>query len=386
MKKIAAIACIVFAFCSSLKAQSSVVRLQSVVIPFESGLLTDLLADFEKTTGYHVQVNTSDQPYTFARQGAADLVLSHYGHDQVDDFMADGLGLWPRTVFASQSVLIGPASDPAGIRGMQDAVEAVRRIAQTKSRFILNNGEGEKYLSQLLIEGAGAPDPTGWYMDAGLSGQEAVQAAQQSNGYVTWGVIPYLKFKAMTNSPMEALVFDDQLLQRVMMTVIVNPEKIAGVNVAGALALQRYLITPAVQVRIRAFRSSGISRQLFWPAGYDNTKSFLVDKSSLPTAADPAVNSLSLAPATARIGDTILATFTGVNLAAETYFDVRFRRPGTSSDETAQNWQQGTSASHPLLAGTPMGIWRITGVRAHRNRDDHNGSFIPVTMNLTLQP
>src|SRR2546430_12309083 len=133
MKQIAAIACIIFAFCSTLKAQSSVVRLQSVPIPVDSGLLTDLLADFEKATGYHVQVNTSDVPYTFARQGAADLVLSHYGHDQMDDFMADSLGLWPRTLFASRSVLIGPASDPAGVRGMRGGLEAFRRIAQTKS-------------------------------------------------------------------------------------------------------------------------------------------------------------------------------------------------------------------------------------------------------------
>src|SRR5438132_10007072 len=149
MKQIAAIACIVFAFCSTLKAQSSVVRLQSVPIPVDSGLLTDLLADFEKATGYHVQVNTSDVPYTFARQGAADLVLSHYGHDQVDDFMADSLGVSPRTAFASQSVIVGPASDPAGIRGMQDAVAAFRRIADTHASFILNNGDGERYLTQL---------------------------------------------------------------------------------------------------------------------------------------------------------------------------------------------------------------------------------------------
>src|SRR5438477_10227814 len=111
MKQITVIACIVLAFCSTLSAQSPVVRLQSVVIPVDSGLLTDLLADFEKATGYRVQTGVTDQPYTAARQGTADLILSHYGHEQTDDFMADGLGLWPRTVFASQSVLIGPASD-----------------------------------------------------------------------------------------------------------------------------------------------------------------------------------------------------------------------------------------------------------------------------------
>ena len=70
MNRVAVIACIVFSFCSTLHAQSSVVRVQSVPIPFDSGLMTDLVADFEKVTGYHIQVNTSDAPYSFARQGA----------------------------------------------------------------------------------------------------------------------------------------------------------------------------------------------------------------------------------------------------------------------------------------------------------------------------
>ena len=70
MKQLTAIACILFA-CLTVNAQSPVVRLQSVIIPVDSGLLTDLLADFEKISGYHVQTGTTDQPYTLARQGAA---------------------------------------------------------------------------------------------------------------------------------------------------------------------------------------------------------------------------------------------------------------------------------------------------------------------------
>jgi len=386
MKQIAAIVYITFLLCSTLHAQSSAVRLQSVPIPFDSGLMTDLLADFEKTTGYHVQVNTSDSPYTFARQGAADIVLSHYGHDQVDDFMADGLGLWPRMAFASQSVIIGPPGDPAGISSTQDALEAFRRIATTKSRFILNNADAEKYLGQLLYEGAGEPDPTGWYVDSGASGPQAVQAAQQSNGYTTWGLIPYIKFKAMANSSTQAFVYDDPLLQRAMMTVIVNPDKVGGVNVAGALALQRYLSLPATQMRIRAFRSSGIDKQLFWPAAYDNTKSYLVDQSSLPTTTGPSVNSLTVMPAAARTGDSFTVTFTGANLAADTYFDVRFRRPGAISDEIAFDWQQGISVSHLLPAKIEIGTWRITGIRAHSDPNDHGGSIIPVDGAITVGP
>ena len=177
----AVIACVVLGMSSAVEAQSTVVRLQVVNVPVDSGLLAALLPDFERATGYRVEVyKNGDEVYELARQGAADLVLSHYGHRGVDDFMADGLGLWPRSVFANQAVLLAPPTDPAGIRGMQDAVEAFRRIAQTKSRFVVNNAATEKYLGQLLWEAAGRPDPAGWYSDTGLRDQPVIQAAERS--------------------------------------------------------------------------------------------------------------------------------------------------------------------------------------------------------------
>ena len=376
------IGCMVLALSSTVHAQSSVVRLQTVVVPADAGLLAALLPDFEKVTGYRVEVSKGEQVYDMARQGAADLVLSHYGHSQVDDFMADGLGLWPRAVFANQSVLVGPASDPAGIRGMADAVEAFRRIAQTKSRFLVNNAATEKYLGEVLWEAAGSPDPAGWYTDMGLRDQPVVQAAERSDAYVLWGIVPFLKFKEATNSRLEAAVTDDPLLQRMMMTVIVNPEKIAGVNVAGAAALQKYLTSPATQARIRTFRSLGVSQQLFWPAGRDNIGSFLSDNGPLLTTADPAVSTIVINPPSVRLGETLTATFAGANLSAQTYFDVRVRRPGAASDEVVTNWQQGAFGTHNIPGTTPTGTWRITGVRAHRDANDHTGSFIPVTASL----
>ena len=201
-----------------------------------------------------------------------------------------------------------------------------------------------------------------------------------------WGIIPFLKFKEATNSRLEAAVTDDPLLQRMMMTVIVNPEKIPGVNVTGAVALQKYLTSAATQARIRAFRYPGVIQQLFWPSGRDNIGSFLSDNSPLPTTADPAVNSSALSPANVRLRDTVTATFTGANLSAQTYFDVRFRRPGATSDEVVQNWQQGTSGTHNIPAETPVGVWRVTGVRAHRDGNDHNASFIPAAATLAVAP
>ena len=370
---------------STLHAQSSsVVRLQAVNVPVDSGLLAELLPDFERMTGYRVQVSKGETVFDAARQGVADIVLSHYGHQQLDNFMADGLGLWPRVVFANQATLLGPASDPAGIRGMQDAVAAFRRIAQTKSRFVVNNAATEKYLAQLLWESAGRPDQTGWYSDTGLRDQPAVQAADRSAAYLLWGIVPFLKYKETANSTLEPFVLDDSVLQRVMMTVIVNPEAIPDVNVAGAFALQKYLTSPAVQARIRAFRYPGLNSQLFWPAARDNIGTFLSDNSPLPTTLDPAVNSIVFDSGAVRLDGSFSAAFTGANLAAQTYFDVRFRRPEGASDEVALNWQQGISASHPVPPATATGSWKINGIRAHRDPDDHKAAFIPIGASITV--
>jgi hypothetical protein len=181
-------------------------------------------------------------------------------------------------------------------------------------------------------------------------------------------------------------VLDDPILQRLMMTVVVNPEKIPGINVAGAAALQKFLTMPATQARIRAFRVPGVNHELFWPAARDNIGSFISDESPLTTTADPAVNSIVFNPSTVRPGATFTTTFAGANLSAQTHFDVRFRGAGSTSDEVVQNWQQGSSGTHSVPVTTPAGTWRVTGVRGHRDANDHSGSFIPVTGTLVVVP
>jgi tungstate transport system substrate-binding protein len=279
-KSVVAIAIVIGGAClgetGSSRAQSSTVRLAVVFTPEDSGLLAELLPDFEKQTGYSVQVDSRNDVYTAARQGRADLVISHYGHSQAEAFLTEGLGLWPRPVFANQSSLIGPSSDPAGIRGLTDAVEAFRRIAETRSPFIVDNGETEKYLGEVLWEAADRPDQDGWYIDEGFQGQEAVKEADRRGGYTLWGLVPFLIFQGQSGIDMEALNVADPLLQRVMVSVVVNPDQIPGVNVDGARALERYLIGQGTQARIRAFRYPGFPHQMWWPAGRNNSSAFLM--------------------------------------------------------------------------------------------------------------
>lgn len=120
-------------------ASPNLVRLSSVVIPQESGLYAHLLPDFEKRTGHRVEITTGQDVYTPARVGKFDVVLSHYQHEGVSPFMQEGFGEFPRMVFSSPVALIGPPTDPAGVRSATDVVDAFARIDRSGATFVVND-------------------------------------------------------------------------------------------------------------------------------------------------------------------------------------------------------------------------------------------------------
>jgi len=245
------------------------VRLALVNVPDD--VLRPLLDDFQTQAGFAAQiVYTGNDPFSVARNGKADLVISHYGHQGVEPFVTAGFGLWPHPVFANQMALFGPSSDPAHIRGMSDAAEALRRIARTQSPFLVNNASGARYIEEILWANAGHPARGDWYLDPKLTGPEAVRAAAQKGAYVIWGVPPFLRLKRNSKLDLEPLVVGDSLFQRIMVSIVVNPQKVPGVNSDAANAFQSYLLAPATQAKIRAFRYPELSQQVWWPAGRHN--------------------------------------------------------------------------------------------------------------------
>ena len=264
--------------CASLLAQStpipqsSTVRLALVNVPDE--ILKPMLPDFQKQTGIKAEiVYTGSNPYSVAREGKADLVISHYGHEGVEPFITEGLGMWPHPVFANQMALLGPPSDPAHIRGLTNAAEAFRRIAESKSPFMANNGTGAKYLEEILWLSAGIQEKGSWYLNLKSEGRAAAQDAAQKGAYVLFGLPPFLRIKRQGPIDLTPLVVGDPIFQRIMVSIIVNPKKIAGANVDGAKAFQEFLIAPVTQARIRAFRYPDFDQQGWWPAGRHNNAS-----------------------------------------------------------------------------------------------------------------
>jgi tungstate transport system substrate-binding protein len=255
---------------TSPSTQTSTVRLALVNVPDE--LLRPMLPDFQKQTGIRAEiVYAGNDPFGVAREGKADLVISHYGHEGVEPFVTEALGLWPHPVFANQMVLLGPPSDPAHVRDLTDAAEAFRRIAESKSSFVANDGAGAKYLEEILWASAGIQEKGDWYLTLKSEGRRAAQDAAGKQAYVLWGLPPFLRLKRQGPIDLTPLVVGDPILQRIMVSIIVNPKKIEGVHADAAKAFQEFLITPATQARIRAFRYPDFDKQAWWPAGRHNS-------------------------------------------------------------------------------------------------------------------
>ncbi|MBI3694194.1 MAG: hypothetical protein HY238_05060 [Acidobacteria bacterium] len=299
------------------RAQSNVVRLGVVNTPAESGLLSEILPDFERQTGLRVELYAGSDAIIRARNGQVDLIISHYGHADLEPFMADGLGLWPRPVFANQQAIIGPSSDPARVANLQDAVEGFRRIAQGKFPYVVNNGSIPKYVEDVLWEAAGRPPKEAWYIDLGLNADNgAQQAAAQRGAYLIFGLVPFLQFQRQTGVDLRPLLVNDSVLSRTMVSVVVKPEKFPQANTAGATALQTYLLRASTQARIRAYRLPGLDHALWWTRGIDTSTANLGYEGPAPVISSGGI--VNAANRTGGISPGTIIEIYGTNLASST--------------------------------------------------------------------
>jgi tungstate transport system substrate-binding protein len=247
-------------------SQPRVIRLALVNIADD--IVRPLLPAFREKTGMTAEiVYMGSDPFSVAEAGEADLVISHYGHPGVEPFVTQGRGKWPHPVFANQMALFGPKDDPAQIRGMTNAADALARIAKTRSTFVVNASHGARYLESILWQNAGIDQFGEWHIDRNTAGKAAMELATRQSAYVLWGFAPYLRFKQRSGTDLEPLVVGDPLFQRIMVSIVVNAE---GNAAEDASAFERYLLSPEAQSRIRAFRYPGFQQPMWWPAGRHN--------------------------------------------------------------------------------------------------------------------
>ncbi|MGO9712668.1 MAG: hypothetical protein ACLQBL_27650 [Polyangiaceae bacterium] len=257
------------------KVSTNIVRVTSVPTAVEGDLLPTLVAEFEKQSPYKVELASNNDVYGRARTGLVDLAISHYGHKNAEAFVMDGYGEWPRTLFSNQMALLGPPSDPAKVRDLPDAVEAFKRIAASRLPFVVNHSDGVRYLIEVLWNASGRPDRTGWLLDEGRQKADAIQHAAERGAYTFWGLTPFLRLQRESRVNLEPLVMGDPLLQRMLVSIVVKESKTAGVNTAGATALQTFLLSPATQASIRGVRYPGAEGVQWVPGGRHNRTAIL---------------------------------------------------------------------------------------------------------------
>jgi hypothetical protein len=83
-------------------------------------------------------------------------------------------------------------------------------------------------------------------------------------------------------------------------------------------------------------------------------------------------------------GSSYIVNISGSNLTADSFFDIRFRIPGSALDQVVLNWQRGTSSAHVVPVDIATGVWTVTGVRAHQLETDHTGIFFPASATITV--
>ena len=147
-------------------------------------------------------------------------------------------------------------------------------------------------------------------------------------------------------------------------------------------------VTPNGQYGIEILGGAFADGRLGSLTGVNGQRHYATDTndSLLPVDPLPSPTSIRFDPPSVQLGGSLTAMVAGQNMSAQTYFDLRFLAPNSSTDEVVLNWQQGTSVIHSIGADAPTGMWTVTGVRAHRESGDHTGPFLPISASLTVTP
>jgi tungstate transport system substrate-binding protein len=250
---------------SHAEAQSNVVLLSTTTSTQDSGLLDVLVPMFEKQSGLSVKTISvgTGQALALAARGEADVTLAH-APGLEKKYVEDGKMSNRRLVMYNDFVLIGPTDDPAQIKGLPKAVDALKRIAESQSRFVSRGDKsGTHVLEQGLWKQAGLEPRGAWYIESGQGMGQTLGIANDRRAYTLTDRGTYLAFQKRVDLPI--LVEKDRLLLNIYSVMEVNPANGPRVNVAGGKAFAEFMLAPETQAVIKAFGVDKYGQPLFVP-------------------------------------------------------------------------------------------------------------------------
>ncbi|MBN1104268.1 MAG: substrate-binding domain-containing protein [Deltaproteobacteria bacterium] len=278
-------------------AQEKVLKMSTTTSTENSGLLNVLLPEFKKDTGIDVKVFAKGTGAAI-RDGADGNVDVIFVHDQPreEKFVADGLGTKRYAVMHNDFVLLGPASDPAKVKGVKDAGQALKKIAEAKAKFVSRGDDsGTHGKEQALWKEAGVPletktseivksgkkaslsfqHPKGlgeWYLSIGQGMGKTLTYADEKQAYTLSDRGTYLEYKygRKEGLGLEIVSEGDAKLFNPYGIIPVNPKKHPHVKVEWAEAFAKWLVSKKAQALIGNYKIQG--KQAFFPDAIPGAK------------------------------------------------------------------------------------------------------------------
>jgi tungstate transport system substrate-binding protein len=229
----------------------------------QSGLFTHLLPEFKKATGLDVRVVAvgTGQAIDMGRRGDADVL---FVHDQMaeEKLVADGFALKRLPVMYNDFVLIGPAADPAQVKG-KDIVEALKKLGSSDAAFISRGDKSGTHAAELRYwKAAGIEAPAfAGYKACGCGMGPALNIASSSGAYVLADRGTWLAFK--NRADLAVLVEGDSKLFNQYGVMVVNPAKHPQTKTVDAQKFADWVVSAPGQAVIASYKIGG--EQLFFP-------------------------------------------------------------------------------------------------------------------------
>ena len=248
------------------QAQQKNIILATTTSTQDSGLLDVLLPIFEKKIGYFVKTIAvgSGQAMTMGQKGEADILLVHSPAAE-KKFVAEGYGINRRIVMHNDFIVVGPAADPAKIKGVKPTTAVFKKIASAGSLFLSRGDNSGTHAKEKTIWKACEINPDGqkWYQQTGLGMGQTLNVASEKDGYTLTDRGTYLSMKK--NLQLNILAEGDAILLNVYHVIEVNPAKWPKVNVPGAKAFADFMVSKETQEIIKTFGVDKFGAPLFFP-------------------------------------------------------------------------------------------------------------------------
>jgi tungstate transport system substrate-binding protein len=243
------------------------VRMSSTIGPIDAGIVPALVEAYKKT-GTTVTFEGAGTGATLekAKTGNFDIVMVH-ARSLEDKFIADGFGVDRRDIMYNDFVILGPASDPAGIKGMKSAASALTRIAIMGAPFVTRGDMSGTHVKELEVWQAARIKPEGdWYVTYSLGklgNGPSTAFANRREAYILMDRATYLTMKKEIK--LVPLVERDPILLNLIAVIRVNPAKFQGLNADTALAFADWLEGDEAQNLIKDFGVKKYGEPLFFP-------------------------------------------------------------------------------------------------------------------------